>query len=158
MSIYDFKMKNISGDLIDFSIYKNKVILIVNVASKCGFVGQYKGLEDLYQNYKNQGLVILGFPCTQFKNQEFKTDLEVKDFCSLNYNVTFEMFSRIDVKGENQNSLYKFLTDELPWNSKKKDVRWNFEKFLISKEGEIIKRFSSITSPKKIDKYIDKLL
>ncbi|MGL4252039.1 MAG: glutathione peroxidase [Metamycoplasmataceae bacterium] len=157
MTIYDFKLENISKEVIDFSNYQNKVILIVNVASKCGFVGQYEGLEKLYENYKDKGLVILGFPCTQFKNQEFSTDEEVQKFCTLTYNVTFEMFSRIDVKGDKQSSLYKMLTNEKPWFFGK-DVRWNFEKFLIDRNGKIIKRFSSMKAPKKIEKYIKKLL
>jgi glutathione peroxidase len=114
MSIYNFKLKNTSGEVVDFSSFQGKTILIVNVASKCGFAGQYKGLEKLHQDYKNDGLVILGFPCTQFKNQEFETDQETKDFCTLKYDVTFEIFSRIDVKGENQAPLYKFLTESLP--------------------------------------------
>ncbi len=158
MSIYNFKLKNTSGEVVDFSSFKGKTILIVNVASKCGFAGQYKGLEKLHQDYKNDGLVILGFPCTQFKNQEFETDQETKDFCTLKYDVTFEIFSRIDVKGENQAPLYKFLTESLPWNSKKLDVKWNFEKFLINKEGSIVKRYPSITTPKKIEKDIVQIL
>ncbi|MGL5308897.1 MAG: glutathione peroxidase [Metamycoplasmataceae bacterium] len=157
MSIYDFKLKNISGEIVDFSKYKNKIILIVNVASKCGFAGQYSGLENLYENYKAEGLVILGFPCTQFKNQELSTDEEVQNFCTLTYNVTFEMFARIDVKGNNQSPLYKMLTNEAPWIFNK-NVRWNFEKFLISREGKVIKRFSTIKAPKNIEKYIKKLI
>lgn len=158
MSIYDFSLKNISGKLINLSDYKEKVILIVNVASKCGFAKQYKGLEKLYQDYKDQGLIILGFPCIQFKNQEFETDNEIKEFCTLKYNVTFEIFSKIDVKGDNQSPLYKFLTEEFPWSDKKKDVKWNFEKFLINKNGQIVKRFSSLITPKKISNYIKELL
>ena len=158
MSIYDFKLENISGDLVDFIEFKEKTILIVNVASKCGFANQYKGLETLHNEYKNHGLVILGFPCTQFKNQEFETDIEVKEFCTLKYNVTFQMFSRVDVKGENQSPLYKYLTEGLPWSDKKIDVQWNFEKFLINKDGKIIKRFPSLTTPKKIGKIIKEIL
>ncbi len=158
MSIYNFKLKNISGDEIDFNNFKNKIILIVNVASKCGFAIQYKGLEKLYNSYKDSGLVILGFPCTQFRNQEFETNNEIKDFCQLKYNVTFEIFSTIDVKGDNQSPLYKFLTEGLPWSDKKNDVKWNFEKFLINKKGEIIKRYSSLTTPKKIEKDIIKII
>ena len=158
MSIYNFKLKNISGDEIDFNNFKNKIILIVNVASKCGFAIQYKGLEKLYNSYKDSGLVILGFPCTQFRNQEFETNNEIKDFCQLKYNVTFEIFSTIDVKGDNQSPLYKFLTEGLPWNDKKNEVKWNFEKFLINKKGEIIKRYSSLTTPKKIEKDVIKII
>ncbi|MGL6125023.1 MAG: glutathione peroxidase [Metamycoplasmataceae bacterium] len=174
MTIYDFKMENISKEVVDFSKYKGKVMLIVNVASKCGFAKQYKGLEKLYKNYKDQGLVILGFPCTQFMNQELETDEEVKNFCTLTYNVTFEMFSRIDVKGEKQSPLYKFLTKEMPHENciykflmkfkklqkkfKSDDVMWNFEKFLINKEGKVVKRFASTKKPEKIEKYIKNLL
>ncbi|MGL5617778.1 MAG: glutathione peroxidase [Metamycoplasmataceae bacterium] len=157
MTIYDFKLENISKEVVDFSKYKGKVILIVNVASKCGFVGQYEGLEKLYENYKDKGLVILGFPCSQFKNQELATDEEVKTFCTLTYNVTFEMFSRIDVKGDNQSPLYEMLTNEIPWIFNK-NVRWNFEKFLIDRNGKVVKRFSSMKAPQKIEKYIKKLL
>ncbi|MGL5205310.1 MAG: glutathione peroxidase [Metamycoplasmataceae bacterium] len=157
MTIYDFKLEDISKEVVDFSKYKNKVILIVNVASKCGFSGQYEGLEKLYGDYKDKGLVILGFPCTQFKNQELATDEEVKTFCTLTYNVTFEMFSRIDVKGENQSPLYKMLTNEAPWMFNK-NVRWNFEKFLIDRNGKVVKRFSSMKTPQKIEKYIKRLL
>jgi glutathione peroxidase len=114
MSIYDFKLKNSIGEVIDFKTFKGKTILIINVASKCGFSIQYKGLEKLHQDYKESGLVVLGFPCNQFKNQEFENDQEIKDFCTLKYDVTFEIFSRIDVKGENQTPLYKFLTEGFP--------------------------------------------
>ncbi len=158
MSIYDFKLKNISGDTVDFSTFKEKTILIVNVASKCGFANQYKGLEILHNEYKDRGLVILGFPCTQFKNQELETDEEVQKFCTLKYDVTFQIFARVDVKGENQNPLYKYLTEGLPWNDKKMDVKWNFEKFLINKNGEIIKRFPTLVTPKKIGKIIQEIL
>ncbi len=158
MSIYNFKLKNISGDEIDFNNFKDKIILIVNVASKCGFSIQYKGLEKLYNSYKDSGLVILGFPCTQFRNQEFETNQEIKDFCQLKYDVTFEIFSKIDVKGDNQSPLYKFLTESLPWSDKKNEIKWNFEKFLINKKGEIIKRYPSLTTPKKIEKDIVKII
>lgn len=158
VSIYDFKLKNISGEIIDFSKYKNKLILIVNVASKCGFTNQYKGLEDLHNKFKDQELIILGFPCMQFKNQEFNTDKKIKEFCILKYNVTFEIFSKLEVKGENQSPLYSFLTNNFPWSKGSIDVKWNFEKFLINKDGLIIKRFSSATKPKKIEKTIIKLL
>ncbi len=157
-SIYDFKLKNISGKIVDFSNFKNKLILIVNVASKCWFTKQYKDLEKLYNKYKEKEFVILGFPCMQFKQQEFNTDIAIKEFCTLKYNVTFEIFSRIDVKGENQSLLYKFLTKEFPWNENSIDVKWNFEKFLIDRKGKVIRRFSSIVTPKKIEKIIKKIL
>ncbi|MDK2819263.1 MAG: glutathione peroxidase [Mycoplasmataceae bacterium] len=154
--IYDFKIKNISGEIVDFSKYVGKTILIVNVASKCGFSSQYLGLEKLYKDYKEQGLVVLGFPCMQFKNQEFENDGAIKEFCSIKYNVTFEIFSRIDVIGKNQHPLYKFLTNSFP--QKSNDVKWNFEKFLVNKEGIVVNRFSSITRPTKIEKWIKEIL
>ena len=108
MSIYDFEVKTISGEVITINAFKNKVLLIVNVASKCGFTEQYTGLENLYQKYKDKGLVILGFPCNQFMNQEPLNEEEIKSFCSLTYGVTFPMFSKIDVNGENTHPLYKY--------------------------------------------------
>lgn len=126
--------------------HEGKVLLIVNVASKCGFTGQYKDLEGLYQKYKDQGLVILGFPCNQFGGQEPGTNEDIKAFCSLTYGVSFPMFSKIDVNGPNQHPLYASLTGEdSPFPGK---IKWNFSKFLVSREGEILDRFGSMTSPK----------
>jgi glutathione peroxidase len=140
-----------------FSDYKGKVVLIVNTASKWGFTPQFKGLEALYENYQNQGLEILGFPCNQFKEQDPENHETIKTFCEINYGVTFEIFQKIDVKGENQHPLYKFLTEE-----KKgllgKDIKWNFTKFLINREGEVIKRYGSSVKPEKLKKDIESLL
>lgn len=157
-TIYDFKIKNVSGKVIDFSNFIGKTILIVNVASKCGFANQYLGLEKLNQDYKDLGLVVLGFPCMQFKNQEFENDNKIKDFCSIKYNVTFEIFSRIDVIGGNQHPLYNFLTSNCSSNKKNVNVKWNFEKFLVDKEGRVVNRFSSIVKPKKLEKWIKEIL
>ncbi|MGL4617282.1 MAG: glutathione peroxidase [Mycoplasmoidaceae bacterium] len=146
MNLYQFKMKNIDREEVDFSKYKNKVVLIVNVASKCGFAKQYEALEQLNQKYKDQGLCILGFPSDQFK-QEFKDENEIKNFCSIKYNVTFEIFATLKVKGEEISPLYSWLISHY----KNKNVKWNFEKFLINKNGEVIERYSSIVKPTKIE-------
>lgn len=144
-TIYDFSMTDINGKQISLGEYKNKVVLIVNTASKCGNTPQYEGLQKIYDKYKDQGFVVLGFPANNFMGQEPGTDKEIKDFCTLKYNVTFPMFSKVSVKGEDQNAFYTYLTNE-----KAKfpgDVTWNFEKFLTDKNGEIIARFSPKTKP-----------
>lgn len=146
MNLYEFKMKNIDGEEVDFSKYKNKVVLIVNVASKCGFAKQYADLEKLNQKYKDKGLHILGFPSDQFK-QEFKDVNEIKKFCSTKYNVTFEIFSKLNVRGDEISPLYDWLISYY----KNKSVKWNFEKFLINKNGEVVERYNSWVKPSKIE-------
>lgn len=157
MNIYDFKARNMDDELKSLGDYKGKVMLIVNTASKCGFTPQFKGLEALYQKYKEQGLEVIGFPCNQFKEQDPGTNEEIKSFCEINYGVTFEVFQKIDVKGENIDPIYEYLINE-----KKgllgKDIRWNFTKFLIDREGNVVKRFAPNATPEKIDKYIRELL
>lgn len=153
MNLYDFKIKNIDGEEVDFSKYKNKVVLIVNVASKCGFANQYKELEELNQKYKEEGLCILGFPSDQFK-QEFKDANDIKTFCSTKYNVTFEMFATLKVKGDEISPLYKWLIS----NYNNKNVKWNFEKFLIDKNGDLVGRFNPWVKPVKIEPKIKKEL
>jgi glutathione peroxidase len=144
-SLYDITVKNIDGKNVSLSDYKGKVLLIVNVASKCGFTPQYKALEAIYQKYQKQGLVILGFPCNQFGNQEPGTDEEIKQFCTSKYFVTFPMFDKIEVNGPNRHPLYKLLAGKsspFPGN-----IGWNFTKFLISRDGTILKRFDSRITP-----------
>ena len=144
-SIYDLALKDIDGKDTTLAAYKGKVILIVNVASKCGYTSQYKNLEAVYQKYKGQGLVVLGFPCNQFGGQEPGTNEEIKQFCSSKYDVTFPLFDKIEVNGANRHPLYVTLAGEtspFPGN-----IKWNFTKFLIGKDGKILKRFDSKITP-----------
>ena len=137
---YDYKVKNISGEDVSMSEYKGKVVLIVNTASKCGFTKQYEGLEELYEKYKDQGFVILGFPCNQFGAQEPGGNEEIKNFCTSTFSVTFPMMSKIDVNGDDADPLYKFLKKE-KGGILGDDIKWNFTKFLVSRDGSIVKRF-----------------
>nr|WP_231617768.1 glutathione peroxidase [Novipirellula aureliae] len=143
----DFKVKNIDGEVVNLEDYHGKVVLVVNTASKCGLTPQYAGLESIYKKYSEQGFVVLGFPCNQFAEQEPGSEADIKTFCSTKYNVTFPMFSKVDVNGEDAADLYKFLTakDVEPVGSGK--VSWNFEKFLINREGKLVHRFSPRTTP-----------
>jgi glutathione peroxidase len=144
-SIYDIPVKDIDGKDTTLAAYKGKVVLIVNVASKCGFTPQYKNLEAVYEKYKDQGFVILGFPCNQFGGQEPGTDADIKQFCTSKYDVTFPMFDKIEVNGANRHPLYVMLAGEgSPFPG---DITWNFNKFLISKDGKIINRFTSKITP-----------
>ncbi|MBK8664052.1 MAG: glutathione peroxidase [Ignavibacteriales bacterium] len=153
--IGDFKVKDIDGKEVDLSIYEGKVVLIVNVASKCGYTKQYNGLEAIYNKYKDQGLVILGFPCNDFGGQEPGTNDEIKEFCSTKFSVTFPMMDKVSVLGENKTPLFAYLTDNSVTGTK--DIKWNFEKFLINKKGEIVERFVSKDEPEgeKITKAIE---
>lgn len=151
MSIYDFEVKTIHGEIISMSSFKNKVLLIVNVASKCGFTSQYEGLERLYEKYKDQGLVILGFPCNQFMNQEPLSEEEIQSFCSLNYGVTFPMFAKIDVNGEQAHPLFKYLKEAQKGLLGIEAIKWNFTKFLVDKNGVVINRFASATKPESLE-------
>ncbi len=153
---YQFNAKLIDGKTISMNDYKGKVILVVNTASKCGFTPQYEGLEKLYQKYKSKGFVILGFPCNQFGGQEPGNEEEISNFCSLKFNVTFPMFSKIEVNGDNADPIFKFLKTELP-GTMGNDVKWNFTKFVLDKNGKPIKRFGSTTKPEDIDELIGEL-
>ena len=152
-SIYDFTMKSIDGKEVKLSSYRGKVVMIVNVASRCGLTPQYDGLQNVYQKYQGQGFVILGFPANNFMGQEPGTDEEIKTFCSMKYNVTFPLFSKISVKGSDIHPLYKFLTDKSTDPDFGGDISWNFNKFLIDKNGKIAARFSSPDKPES-DKVI----
>ncbi len=145
-SIYQFKMESIDGETVSLDKYKGKAVLIVNVASKCGYTPQYEGLQALYEEYNDDGLVILGFPANNFKGQEPGTDEEIKQFCTLEYGVEFPMFSKVSVKGDDQAELFKYLTG-LENPDFKGDIKWNFEKFLVSKDGVLKRRFRSQTKP-----------
>ena len=156
-SIYDFKAIQNNGSELDFADYKGKVLMVVNTASKCGFTPQYKGLEALYQKYKDQGLVILGFPCDQFAHQEPGDDAQIAQFCELNFGVTFPLMKKIDVNGANADPVFKFLkskTRGLLGSS----VKWNFTKFLINKKGQVVARFEPTEKIEVIEKEIEKLL
>jgi len=144
-SLYDIKLKDIDGKDTTLAAYKGKAVLIVNVASKCGYTKQYSGLEATYPKYKDQGLVILGFPCNQFGGQEPGTNEEIKEFCSSKFNVTFPLFDKIEVNGANRHPLYVALAGKnSPFPG---DIKWNFNKFLIGKDGKILKRFDSGVKP-----------
>lgn len=178
--IYDFTMKSLSGKEINFADYKDKVILIVNTASKCGFTPQYEGLENLYKKYKDKGLVVFGFPCNQFLGQEPGNAKEIQETCLINYGVTFQMFAKIEVNGENQAPLFAYLKEKAPFEGypikevgeqldnihkeqktgfeKGNNIRWNFTKFLVSKDGKTIKRFESMVKPEELEKDIEKML
>ncbi|KAG0165014.1 hypothetical protein DFQ28_007025 [Apophysomyces sp. BC1034] len=151
-SLYDFTVKNIKQEDWDLSTLKGKVVLVVNVASKCGFTKQYEGLETLYKDYKEKGLVIIGAPCNQFGGQE------IQNFCTLNWSVTFPLTAKLDVNGDNEHPLYKFLKESQPGILGMKRVKWNFEKFLVNSEGKVVSRYSSLTEPHAIRADIDKLL
>lgn len=157
MNIYDFKIKTIEGIEKDFAEYKGKVLLIVNTASKCGFTPQFEGLEKLYETYSEKGLEILGFPCNQFKEQDPGSNEEIKNFCLLNYGVSFQMFDKIDVNGETRHPLFSHLIENSP-NRSGKNIGWNFEKFLIDRNGKIVKRYLSVKTPKSLEKDVKKLI
>ena len=146
-SIYDFTLKDIDRKEVNLGQYKGKVVLLVNVASRCGFTPQYEGLQKVYLKYKDQGFVILGFPANNFMGQEPGTDEEIKTFCSTKYSVTFPIFSKISVKGDDIHPLYKFLTSKETNPDFAGDVRWNFSKFLLDKNGKVIARFEPKVTP-----------
>ena len=157
-NFYDFDATSLSGDSIDLAEYKGKVVLVVNVASKCGFTRQYEGLEDLFKQYKDQGLVILGFPCNQFGAQEPGSASDIGEFCSLTYGVSFPMFDKIDVNGSNAHPLYKWMKNKKPGLAGSTGVKWNFTKFLIDRDGNVVKRFGPQDTPAAIEKHIAKLI
>jgi glutathione peroxidase len=146
-SALDFKVKTIDGKDVNLSDYKGKVVLMVNTASKCGLTPQYKGLQALYDKYKDQGLVVIGFPANNFNGQEPGTEAEIKEFCSTKYNVTFPMMSKISVKGDDKHPLYQYLTEGKAGEDFKGDVEWNFAKFLVDRNGNVMARFSARTTP-----------
>ena len=180
--IYDITVKDMDGSDVSLANYKGKVLLIVNVASKCGLTPQYEGLEALYQKYKDQGLEILAFPCNQFLGQEPGSNEEIQSFCSLNYNVTFPLFDKIDVNGEAESPLYTYLKEQAPFKGYPEGteefatmldeihqktgtgfnqgdaIRWNFGKFLVSKDGKTILRFEPMVTPDMMEETIQKML
>jgi len=158
MNIYDFNVFNIDGEKVSLSKYKGKVLLIVNVASECGFTPQYEGLEKLYQTYKGKDFMILGFPSNQFGKQEPGTNKQIKFYCQGTYDVHFDMFSKIDVNGDNTSALYKYLKKEQGGFLWMDSIKWNFTKFLINKDGKVVDRYAPSTKPKDIEQDIKSLL
>lgn len=179
MNLYDIKVKKRNGGEVELSQYKGKVLLIVNTATGCGFTPQYKGLEELYKNYHEKGLEILDFPCNQFGHQAPGSDDEIHEFCTAKYKTSFDQFAKVDVNGENQSELFAYLKSKkgfegfkgltskllIPFVKKNdpdykntSDIKWNFTKFLVSRDGEVVERFESTVTPEKIEKEIKKLI
>ncbi len=154
---YQFSAKSLQGKEVSMETYKGKTILVVNTASKCGLTPQFEGLESLYKKYKDKGLVILGFPCNQFANQEPGDEKSISEGCLINYGVSFPMFAKIEVNGESAHPIYKYLKKELSGLFGGK-IKWNFTKFLIDSEGNPVKRFAPVTTPEKIDSYLEKFM
>lgn len=157
-SIYDFKAQLNNGNEVDLSVYKNKVLLVVNTASKCGFTPQYAGLEAIYQEFRNQGFEILAFPSNQFLNQEPLSDEEIQQFCELNYGVSFPVFKKVEVNGSNAHPLFEFLKSKARGLLGSKNIKWNFTKFLVNRQGKPVKRFAPQTRPEELRKDIEKLI
>ena len=179
-TIYGFKAESNTGEEVNFADYKGKVLLIANTASKCGFTPQYEGLEKLYEKYKDQGLVVIGFPCDQFGHQEPGTNGEIEEFCRLNYGVTFPLMAKSDVNGENANEIFKWLYAEKPFAgfgdsdtgkfmdgmlsrndpeyASNPDIKWNFTKFLLDRKGRVVARFEPVVAPEELDAQIRELL
>ncbi|MBI1366608.1 MAG: redoxin domain-containing protein [Alphaproteobacteria bacterium] len=157
-SIYDFTAKTIDGDDQSLSAYADKVMLIVNVASKCGFTPQYKGLEALYRKHRDEGFVVLGFPCNQFAGQEPGDEDEIITFCTTHYDVTFPMFAKIDVNGPDTHPLYRYLKTEKPGLAGSTSIKWNFTKFLVDRKGSVIERFAPQARPDALEADIRALL
>lgn len=157
-TVYDFEARQIDGQDIALSGFRGKVLLIVNTASQCGFTPQFGGLEDLHKTYAGKGLVVLGFPCNQFGAQDPGNDSEIASFCQVNYGVSFPMMSKIDVNGPAAHPLYKWLTSEAPGLLGSKSIKWNFTKFLIGKDGEVIKRYAPLDKPADLTKDIEAAL
>jgi glutathione peroxidase len=158
MSVYDFSAVDIQGNEKALGDFKGKVMLIVNTASKCGFTPQYEGLEEMYKELNGQGLEILGFPCNQFGQQEKGSETEIAGFCMKNYGVSFPMFSKVEVNGDDAHPLYTYLKKQSPGILGSKGIKWNFTKFLVGKDGQVIKRFAPTAKPKDIAKEIQSLL
>lgn len=157
-SFYDVSAVDIEGNERSMAEFKDKVVVVVNTASRCGFTPQYKGLEALYQEYKDQGLVILGFPCNQFGKQEPGDEAEIAQFCELSYGVTFPMFAKVDVNGKNAHPLFELLKAEAPGLLGSEGIKWNFTKFLINRQGEVVKRFAPKDKPEEMQGAIKELL
>jgi len=157
-TIYDFTVKDIHGKSVKLGAFKGKVLLIVNTASKCGFTPQYKGLEALHKNLHGKGLAVLGFPCNQFGGQEPGSESEIESFCELNYGVTFPMFAKVDVNGDDAAPLWKWLKKEKPGLLGSEAIKWNFTKFLVDRQGKVVARYAPNDTPESIAADVEKLL
>ena len=157
-TVYDFEARQIDGEPIALSQFKGKVLLIVNTASQCGFTPQFAGLEELHEKYADQGLVVLGFPCNQFGAQDPGTDSEIANFCQVNYGVKFPMMARIDVNGPGAHPLYQWLTREAPGLLGTQAIKWNFTKFLVSRDGRVLRRYASLDKPTALVRDIEAAL
>jgi len=157
-NVYDFSPHNARGDAQPLDAYRGKVLLIVNTASKCGFTPQFEGLEKLHNTYSDQGLVVLGFPCNQFGKQDPGSDEEIQEFCQLNYGVSFPVFGKLEVNGSGADPLFKYLKSEAPGALGTEAIKWNFTKFLVNREGQVVKRFASATKPEQLTGDIEALL
>lgn len=157
MNIYDYKVKDMDNNEVSLSDYKDKVLLIVNTATGCGFTPQYAGLEAMYKKYKDKGFEILDFPCNQFLGQAPGTAEQIHTFCTSKYNISFKQFAKIEVNGKNEETLYTYLKEQQKGFGGSK-IKWNFTKFLVARDGKIVKRFGPATTPEKIDKEVEKLI
>ena len=157
MSIYDYKVKDAKGNEVDLAEYKGKVLLVVNTATGCGFTPQYEGLQELYEKYSEQGLEILDFPCNQFGNQAPGSEDEIVDFCQSRYGVTFKQFAKVDVNGANESPVFSYLKSQ-KGGIFGKNIKWNFTKFLLNREGEVVQRFAPTVKPEAIEAKIKELL
>jgi glutathione peroxidase len=157
-SIYDIDVTTIDGARVTLNAYAGRTLLIVNVASRCGYTPQYAGLEAMYRRHKDKGFVILGFPSNQFGRQEPGTEVDIKQFCSTNYDVTFPMFSKIDVNGRDAHPLYRFLTSQKRGMFGRRAIPWNFSKFLVSSQGEVVRRYGARDTPEAIERDLARLL
>lgn len=158
MTIYEFEVKKINGDTISLEEYKGDVLIIVNTASKCGFSPQYDDLQSLYKQYKDDGFTVLGFPCNQFLNQEPGDELEIDSYCKLNHGVTFPMFAKVNVNGKDAHPLFSYITENAPGMMGSKSIKWNFTKFLIDREGNIVNRYAPKTKPLEMEEDLKRIL
>jgi glutathione peroxidase len=158
MDIYEYSAKTIEGKEKPFEEYRDKVLLIVNTASKCAFTSQYKGLEQLYRDFEDRGFVVLAFPCNQFLNQEPGTEQEIATFCQTNYDVSFPLFAKIDVNGDATHPLYRYLKEQAPDPEGNKAIKWNFTKFLVDRQGRVVKRFAPQDTPDSMRQDIEAVL
>lgn len=158
MSLYDFKVRTIDGEEVSLGMYRDKVLLIVNTASHCGFTPQFAGLEELYQRFASLGFSVLGFPCNQFGGQDPGTDAEIGQFCTREYGVTFPMFSKIEVNGDDAHPLFQYLKAQVPGVLGTTAIKWNFSKFLVDRNGTVVERFAPNATPQEIAKSVEPLL
>jgi glutathione peroxidase len=157
-TLYQHQLNSIDGQETTLEAYRGKVLLLVNTASKCGFTPQYHGLEALYEKYRDRGLVVLGFPCNQFRNQEPGDEAEIREFCSTRYEVSFPMFAKLEVNGEHAHPLYEQIKREAPGIFGSTSIKWNFTKFLVDRNGRVVRRFAPKTPPERLEKAIEELL